>query len=247
MLNKLIFTTVLLCSAAATAAQASGQNIGQVLEASGQVSASTVRLKAGQGVPAAAHLISAEDAFAKLRMQDDSLIALGESSNFQIQHFQFKHQDAGAKASSARYVLNSGSVRMVSGAMTRLQPGSVVLVTPYGDITTLGTDYTVGVCAAACVSEPGLYVSVKSGRVSISGRRGVKEINSGQVFRLSDAGAEAQLEMPGFMLALDFDGFPSLDTSERLRVTLGVDTQDFLDGVTDPAASPSLPLANNAR
>lgn len=244
---KMIFTTVLLWSTAAVSAQAPVQTIGQVLDASGEISSGTVALQAGQRVPALAHLISGNASFAKLRMQDDSLIALGESSNFQIEQYRFNYQGAGAEASGARYVLNSGSVRMVSGAMSRLRPGSVVLATPYGDITTLGTDYSVGVCAAGCVNKPGLYISVKSGRVSVSDSKGVTVISSGQIMRLSDAGVDVLVDTPGFMLALDFDGFPSLDATERIRVRLGVDTQDFLNGVTDPAASPSLPLANNSR
>ncbi|MES2884646.1 MAG: FecR domain-containing protein [Pseudomonadota bacterium] len=244
---KIIFTTVLLWSAAAVSAQGPAQTIGQVLNASGQVSSGTMALRTGQPVLTAAHLISGNSSFAKLRMQDDSLIALGESSDFQIEQYLFRYQAAAVETSRARYVLNSGSVRMVSGAMSRLNPGSVVLATPYGDITTLGTDYSVGVCAAGCPSQPGLYVSVKSGRVRISGSRGVIVVGSGEVLRLSATGVESLLATPGFMLALDFDGFPSLDTTERIRVRLGVDTQDFLNGVIDPAASPSLPLANNSR
>lgn len=244
---KMIFTTVLLWSTAAVSAQAPLKAIGQVLDASGQISSGTVALQVGQRVSASAHLISGNASFAKLRMQDDSLIALGESSNFQIEQYRFNYQGVGAESSSARYVLNSGSVRMVSGAMSSLRPGSVVLATPYGDITTLGTDYSVGVCAAGCVNQPGLYISVKSGRVSVSDSKAVTVISSGEVMRLSDAGVDVLVDTPGFMLALDFDGFPSLDAAERIRVRLGVDTQDFLNGVTDPAASPSLPLANNSR
>lgn len=244
---KMIFSTMLLCAAAAAAAQGPAQTIGQVLDASGQVSSGAVVLKAGQRVPVAAQLVSGSKSFAKLRMQDDSLIALGESSNFQIEKYRFNHQGAATEASSARYVLNSGSVRMVSGVMSRLNPGSVVLATPYGDITTLGTDYTVGICAAGCASKPGLYISVKSGRVSIAGSQGVTVVSSGEVLRLSETGGEALVDIPGFILALDFGGFPSFDVSERIRVRLGVDTQDFLNGVIDPPASPSQPLANNSR
>lgn len=243
---KAIFKTMLILSAATAYAQESAPKIGQVLYTSGQVKTGAVALKTGQALPAAAHLVSERDSQARLRMQDDTLIALGESSNFQVEQYLFKPKDA-TETNRARYVLRSGSVRLVSGVMSRLNPGSVTLVTPYGDVTTLGTDYSAGVCGAGCASAPGVYLSVKSGKVSVAGSQGVTVVGTGQTVKLSATGAEAVASTPGFMLALNSDSFPSLDTNGSTSVRLGADTQDFLNGVTDPAASPSQPVANNSR
>ena len=173
-------------------------------------------------------------------MADDSIVVLGESSDLLIDQYQFSA--AAPATGNARYVLQSGSVRLVSGVMAKKRPGSVVLSTPYGDITTIGTDFVAGVCGSGCGAAPGLYVEVKSGQVQVAGPDGVKAASSGQIIKVSAGGSEAAAAVPAFMADLSGGSLSArFDAVEPSTLRIRVDTQDFLGGVVDPPASPSEP------
>jgi len=86
--------------------------VGQVAEVSGVVNAGPDMLTTGYKLLEGARVISTEDADTMLRMVDDSLVMLEESSDLSIEKFSFNPALGSAAVNSASYVLNGGVVRM---------------------------------------------------------------------------------------------------------------------------------------
>lgn len=221
---------------------------GQVIETSGSVAAGTSAVVAGSPVTVGTRLSSSKNAEATLRMADDAVILLGESSELLVDSYSFDARNP--SNSQARYVLNGGAARFISGAMSKLRPESVSLSTELGDVTTLGTDYTAGLCAAACLEEPGLYLSVRTGQVRYVNASGVTIIRAGQVVRISTRVSPPVFLQtpPKFILALGTNVLVAeFDAADPVTLRLRSDALDFLGGVIDPPASPSQPVTSVSR
>jgi len=200
-----------------------GPSVGQVFKTGGDVevfrsgrtlssSAGDIEVfRNGQLAPAApGSAVEVGDVFvtgpgqaAALRMSDDQTISLGASSRFQVVSYQFDSQDRAGN--HARYRLESGSARMISGLISKQRSGSVVLETAYGEVTTVGTDYIVGICDVACES-PGFYISVNAGSVTVSGDGVSQTASMGQIIFIAAAGGSPVLvaSLPsGFLPAPD--------------------------------------------
>jgi len=141
-------------------------------------------------------------------MEDDSLIAMASSSRVQVRNFK---PDAG----EARYVLQRGGMRIVSGTT---QP---VVLTPVATVKAMGTDFSMFVCDEACSranrppdnpgnggSPPGqgnnpgnggappgrpgdsdesLYVRIDEGRVRVENSAGKVDAVKGQIVFVASA------------------------------------------------------------
>jgi hypothetical protein len=243
---RILFFTLL---AAFSGLSLASNAVGRVEETNGAVTVGPDRTSTGQSVVVGARINAAPEADVALRMADDGLIMLDQSSDFLVDQYRFDPQQA--DGSQARFVLNYGTARLISGVMSKIKPGSVTLSTAFGDITTLGTDYTVGVCTSGCVAKKGLYISVRKGLVRLSTQQDSIIIGADQILWLDEkGGAPVYLsEAPAFMAALSSNlavaRFESGDGETSVR--LGVDTQEFLSGVIDPPASPSQPVARASR
>ncbi len=241
-LPTLVFLTVLYGTAHAAG------SIGQVAEVSGVVTAGPDALARGYKLLEGAHVTSSPDADTMLRMADDSLVLLEESSDLLIEKFAFNPAPGAVTANSASYVLNGGVVRMVPGTLARRNPSSVQLKTVYGDVISSATDYTAGLCAAGCSDPQGLYVCVRSGQASLSMDSKTSVIAAGQCARVTNETVSILDRPPGFMGTLVAGPLTaSVDLASPGTQRLGQDAQDFLAGVIDVPASPSQPVASNAR
>lgn len=174
---------------------------------------------------------------AALRMADEELISLAEHSRFEILDYRF--DPSGRSPSQARYRLEAGSVRMISGLIAQRQPESVVLETPLAAIRTVGTDYSAGVCGAGCDS-PGVFVVINSGSAVVANGAGSQAAGAGQIVFVPAGGGAPTLvaslpanlamapDPAALMVAANIPGGSSL----RIEVT---------GSVSDCQASPSQP------
>lgn len=184
------------------------------------------------------HLDASEAA--ALRMDDEELISLAESTRFAIVEHRF--DPAASSGNRARYRLESGSARLISGRIARQQPGSVILDSDYGQVSTVGTDYTAGICAAC--TPAGLYVSVHSGSVKVTTATGSIVASAGQVVFVAAGAAPTMVSAapPGLLLPPDPAAMMLSGVAEigpvRIEVT---------GSVCDPAASPSQPDCSSGR
>lgn len=222
--------------------------VGQVAEVSGVVNAGPDTLTTGYKLLEGTRVISAEDADTMLRMVDDSLVMLEESSDLSIEKFAFNPALGSAAVNSASYVLNGGVVRMVPGTLVRRNPSSVQLKTAYGDVISSATDYTAGLCAAGCSDPQGLYVCVRAGQASVSSDNKTSVIGAGQCASVTSQSVSILDRTPAFMGTLVAGPLTaSVDLASPGTQRLGRDAQEFLAGVIDVPASPSQPVASNAR
>lgn len=158
---------------------------GRVLSASGE----TTLVRAGllsspivQGIAVRSgdRLRTATDARLSLRMADDGLLAIEPLSEFHVSSYRF---DGEARRSFYRLV--RGAVRVVSGAIGKRDPGDFRLSTPTATIGIRGTEFIAretacddGSCRTG--EQPGLAVTVLSGRVVVTSAAGVSEVPAGR-------------------------------------------------------------------
>lgn len=226
-------------------------NVGRVFDVRGGVVVGATPVKPGGFVVSEQHYVTDDGAWMKARMADDAILVVGDESDVVIDRYVFRSPEPGRD--EAQYTLGRGSLRMVSGVMSKQRPGSVVLTTEFGNLTTVGTDYLAGICGNGCPDAPGLYVQVLQGLVKLTTTEGTTQIlGTGQVVRVTRQGQViAVAALPSFM--------SGLSSEDALRASVGVgasglgptrrlptDVQDFLGGVIeDPAASPSEPPRRN--
>lgn len=223
-------------------------SIGRVVEARGSAASDqggvVTPLKPGSLIELQQSLDIPARSFAVLRMDDDEVVSLGENSRFEVLDYQFDTRVSAGNA--ARYRLEAGSARLMSGVIARQQPGSVVLETPYGKVTTVGTDYSVRVCAAgAGCGAPGVYVTIKDGKVKVSGDKGSQDGVAGQIVFLP-----AATSIPVLIAALpEGTEFPPDPEPFLLAAggSVGPVRIEITGSVCDPAASPSTPECSSNR
>jgi len=243
-MRRLLIALVALIPLAGQAAP----TVGQLYRTGGDVevyrAGQTLPAVAGSGVEVGDEYVTDLGQAAALRMSDDQLVAIGATSRFQVVSYQFGKAGE-VEADHARYRLDSGSVRMISGLIAKRRPGSVVLETPHGDITTLGTDYIAGVCGAGCAA-PGIYISVNSGSVTVSGGGGSQTAAAGQVAFVPAGGGA-----PSLVASLPPQFIPVPDPAVIMLTavipggTLRLEAVPvrvvITDPICDPEASPTLP------
>lgn len=238
---------ILMLALAPLAGQAAG-TVGQLFQSGSSTEVNrlgrVVQAQSGSGVEIGDQFNTALGEAAALRMADEEVISLAASSSFQVLSYQF--DPSGGAGSHARYRLDSGSARLISGLIAKRQPGAVVLETPHGEFSTQGTDYLAGLCGADCDGPPGVYVAINSGAVTARSSGGSLTASAGQIVFVA-AGGGAPVLVPAMpkkvavapnpaelMLAIAIPGGGTL----RLEVTTGV---------CDVPSSPTLPECTDAR
>lgn len=222
--------------------------VGRVVETNGNVevsqSGASAPIKSGGVIEVGQSLAVGQGSLAVLQMDDDEVVSLGANARFEVQEYRFDPKSQ--TGNSARYRLEGGSARLISGVIARQQPGAVQLDTPYGQVSTVGTDYSVRVCSAGTgCGAPGVYVTVNSGKVKVSNPRGSQTGTNGQIVYI--AGLDV---VPVLVAALprDLDGAPDPEPF-LLAAGAGVGPLriEITSSVCDPAASPSTPTCSSGR
>jgi FecR protein len=248
--NALIVATLFATAAFAAAPPSPA---GRVIDTLGNAKVAENAAKTGAPVQIGDALVTGADGAERIRLSDDTLILLGSNSRFSVDRYQF--QPGAADQSEAHYVLSSGTVRIVSGVMTKLKPGAVSLTTPYGEIKPIGTDYIVGVCSENCGGPAGLYVNVRSGKVQLDNGGGSRTVSAGDLVHVatSNGSPVPPAQLPTFMQSLTSGagvaGFAEVGprVAGVINGPVGADVKDYLGGITDTPASPSQPSSNAGR
>lgn len=245
------FQNILIVAAFfSTAAMAASQPAGRVIDAVGDAKVAETPAKAGATIQIGDTLVTGHNGIERIRLSDDTLILLGPNSRFSIDRYRF--QPGATDQAEAHYVLSSGTVRIVSGVMSKLKPGSVSLTTPYGDVTPVGTDYIAGICPAGFGDPAGLYLDVRSGKVRLNNGQLVAAGSMVRVVSPSDIPTSLN-QNPIFLQPLTSGiivaGFAEVDPRAAGVGSgpVGADVKDYLGGIVDTPASPSQPSSNAGR
>lgn len=194
----------------------------------------------GVGIGPGETVKTGASAEAAARMADDGLLLIGESTAVGVSEFAFDPR--GSSPNRLTYKLDSGSVRIISGVIGK-RPGELSINTAYGDVTSMGTDFTVGICDGGC-QPAGVYVTVNSGLVRLVNAAG-EQIGAGGTIIF--AGVDGQI-VPVLVSMLPDGLVPAPEAavtisqlaSEILRLELTI-------AVCDPEASPSQPGCTASR
>ena len=161
----------------------------------GEVVASTPEgsrsLHAGDVVRAGERLRAGKSGEAVLKTADAGIVALRPNTDLMVESYAAE----GRAGDHEALRLNSGSLRLVSGWVARLNRPGVSLGTPTASIATLGTDHEPYVMpedlADATPYEPGTYDKVSRGKVMLKSLAGELLIKAGQIGFAPKPAAEA--------------------------------------------------------
>lgn len=183
------------------------------------------------------------DGRVQLRFTDGALISIQPDSDFRVERYAFD-----ARSERGFFELARGAVRTVSGRIGKRDRDDWRLTTPTATIGIRGTEFSVEevVCLkSACAPgvEPGLTVSVVSGRVAVSNRGGAIEVPAGATLRLRDATtvpSSASLSRPARQLS----GSPGAPVGvDRSSVNVGIRMDTRASPVAAEAAGGTITAA----
>ena len=142
---------------------------------------------------------TAEKGRLQLRFTDGSRLALGENSQFMIEGYQYS-KDKPQNGKSV-YKLLEGSLRTITGAISKATPENYQLQTPIATIGVRGTDYIVALCNQNCEAkdqvEQGLYGYVIEGEILITDKSGQESaVIAGRYFHMNNSGQTRISEQP---------------------------------------------------
>ncbi len=146
----------------------------------------------------------------QLRFTDGSRLSLGEGSQFYVEQYQYAEDTANEGRSV--YKLLKGSLRTITGAISKADSDNYLLKTPIATIGVRGTDYIVSLCEKDCTatnqSGPGLYGYVIEGEIEVTGGDKKHAVLAGRYFYMNLSGEISISEQPlsAFELMQGFDG-----------------------------------------
>ena len=145
-MNKIISLVLFFVVLLATVANAADESAGSLRKKKGDVlierQGNTVKAEDGTPVYPNDIIKTGADGSVGIIFKDNSRISLGPNSRLDLKKFVF---EPAQKRFSMVNKLTKGTASFVSGKMTKLSPGSVVLETPTSTIGVRGTTYHVKV------------------------------------------------------------------------------------------------------
>lgn len=134
----------------------------------------------------------ATDSAAQIRMSDQSIIALGQSTEFRIGEYAFSAENP--SEGRAAFSLVKGALRTITGLIG--QHARDRYAVKAGSVATIGirgTHYRLRLCDNDCASEGGvppangLYGGVTEGLIGVTNDTGTDEFGPGEYFYVADA------------------------------------------------------------
>jgi hypothetical protein len=124
----------------------------------------------------------------QLRFTDGSRLAIGKNSEFLIDKFQYSENKP--ENGKSVYKLLKGSLRTITGAISKADPANYELQTPIATIGVRGTDFIVALCDQKCARdgqvEQGLYGYVIEGEIVITDKdMATNSVVEGHYFNLN--------------------------------------------------------------
>ena len=133
----------------------------------------------------------------QLRFTDGSLLALGSDSQFEVEKYHYSDEKP-AEGKSV-YKLLKGSMRTITGAISKADTANYEVKTPIATIGVRGTDYTLAFCEEQCqetASDSGLYGYVLEGGIRIRTAEKREEVMAGRYFFVNQSGQIQISEQP---------------------------------------------------
>src|SRR5262245_3054364 len=177
---------------------------GQVTHLSGVLSAKkpdgTIRVLAERSeVQTGDVLTSEKNTYANIRFSDGSQMTMKPASSVKVEKFAYQ-QDKPADDSFAVTLLQGG-LRLVTGIVGSRSRAKFEVKTNTATIGIRGTTFNVDDCSAGDVCpagvEPGIYVGVSNGSVTLSNAEGRMVLQAGQFSRISRGSAPRGVSNPG--------------------------------------------------
>ena len=189
-MNKRLFAFVLALLTGA--ALASGGGVGTVTHLSGTFSVKhadgTTKVLAVNSDVFDGDLLTTEaETYARIRFTDGSEVVLRPATQFRIEKFAFKEDDA--SADNAFFNLLKGGLRAASGLIGKRSREKVSYGTAVATIGIRGTNWGALLCQDDCGSIPtttgmspanGLHLDVASGAIVVSNPAGAQHFDAGQ-------------------------------------------------------------------
>ena len=177
---------------------------GQVTHLSGVLSAKkadgTIRVLAERSeVQTGDVLTSEKNTYANIRFSDGSQMTMKPASSVKVEKFAYQ-QDKPADDSFAVTLLQGG-LRLVTGIVGSRSRAKFQVGTQTATIGIRGTTFVVDDCSSGDVCpagiEPGIYVGVSSGSVTLSNPAGRMTLQAGQFSRIVQGAAPRGVSNPG--------------------------------------------------
>ena len=200
--------------ALAPAAEAAGEEAGNVAVAAGTVVATSSdgtqrTLVDGDPLFSGDTITTDAGSYADLDFLDDTRIVLHPGSIFQIQNYHYddtQHDDSGPppvstaaatpvpQPESAFFRLIKGGLRILDGLIGQTRHDATALETPVATIGVRGTQYDARYCVDDCGDEAdkgvapsnGLYTAVQDGSIGVKNDSGETVINKGEYGQVAD-------------------------------------------------------------
>jgi len=178
---------------------------GQVTHLSGVLSAKkpdgTIRVLAERSEVATGDVLTSEKStYANIRFSDGSQMTMKPTSSVKVEKFAYQ-KDKPADDSFAVTLLQGG-LRLVTGIVGSRNRAKFEVKTQTATIGIRGTTFNIDDCLSAseaCVAgtEPGIYVGVSNGSVTLSNAEGRMVLQAGQFSRIARGFAPRSVSNPG--------------------------------------------------
>ena len=178
---------------------------GQVTHLSGVLSAKkpdgTIRVLAERSEVATGDVLTSEKStYANIRFSDGSQMTMKPASSVKVEKFAYQ-KDKPADDSFAVTLLQGG-LRLVTGIVGSRNRAKFEVKTQTATIGIRGTTFNVDDCSAGgegcpAGSEPGIYVGVSNGSVTLSNAEGRMVLQAGQFSRITRGFAPRSISNPG--------------------------------------------------
>ena len=190
---------------AALFAVAAHANEGKLIASVGDVSVvrngQAIKLERGATVLPGDLIKVGSESSAQVRMSDQSIMALGQKTEFKINEYRFT-ADKPTEA-TAGFALIKGAFRTITGLVGKHAPDQYSVKA--GAVATIGirgTHYRLRLCENDCAVEGaaapnnGLYGGVSEGRIGVTNEAGTDEFGADEYFFVANAGAHPE-RLPG--------------------------------------------------
>jgi len=201
-LHPFALLTAVMLAAGVTLAHA---DKGQVTHLSGVLSAKkadgTIRVLAERSEVATGDVLTSEkNTYANIRFSDGSQMTMKPASSVKVEKFAYQ-VDKPAEDSFAITLLQGG-LRMVTGLVGARNRAKFEVKTNTATIGIRGTTFNVDDCMNAgegcsAGTEPGIYVGVSNGAVTLSNSEGRMVLQAGQFSRIARGFAPRSISNPG--------------------------------------------------
>lgn len=245
----------ILALMAASVATAQPRAAGEVLAVKGAVTlqkpgAAATPLTVGADVPRGTTVATGADSSARLRMRDNSYIALAPNSGFQIEKFALPRAGKTKDPGTAVFSLLRGGFRTITGLIGKFKQDTYQIRTPVATMGIRGTEYSAYLCqncaAAGANAENGLYIEVHSGAVILTNTNGTLTLMANEFGFAAEVAGSAPEKLNNRPIVFELIGgifAPAANISGGASGSAGTDGVEVQPEPprVEPPASPSRP------